>query len=423
MKMYQNKFYGEFDWETPTPATKLDYRTVFQRERDRIIHNSAFRKLQTKTQVFLSGEYDFYRTRLTHSIEVAQIGRSICNYLFQNSPYLNGEYYIDSDLVESICLAHDLGHPPFGHAGEKTLNKLMADFGGFEGNAQTLRLLTEIFYTNPENRQGLNPSRAMMDGVMKYKSLFGELVDPEKHFLYDDQEKYLEFVFDGREYQAQLAPGKVRNGFRSVECQIMDWADDTAYSLNDIVDGIHAGFINEGKLHQWAATQELSDFEQALFDELIGNIRARDFERTLGRKIGTFIRGVELMEQVTFMSGKTNRHRYKLQVDASVQKEAKFYKNISLQLVFLSPQLHQLEYKGDFILSRLFDAFVQNYHSSNKKPFKILADADHQNLRNKPAREKMRLICDQVAGMTDGFVTRTYKRLFDPSFGSIVDLI
>ncbi len=133
----KNTFYGEFD--TERLSGKLDkahpgeYRTPFQIDRDRIIHSSAFRRLQSKTQVFLSGEYDFYRTRLTHSIEVAQIGRSICGYLQATSGLLSDGFSIDENLVEAVCLAHDLGHPPFGHAGEKILHILMRDFGGFEG--------------------------------------------------------------------------------------------------------------------------------------------------------------------------------------------------------------------------------------------------------------------------------------------------
>ena len=116
-----NRFYNAFDSETQGAPRKADYRTSFQIDRDRIIHAHAFRKLQSKTQVFLSGEYDFYRTRLTHSMEVAQIGRSICQFLRTQKGVLQEDFYIDSDLVEGVCLAHDLGHPPFGHSGERTL--------------------------------------------------------------------------------------------------------------------------------------------------------------------------------------------------------------------------------------------------------------------------------------------------------------
>ena len=148
-----NRFYNEFDLACRDHREPDDYRTPFQTDRDRIIYSSAFRRLQAKTQVFLSGEFDFYRTRLTHSLEVAQIGRAICSYLQQTSPYLDDGFYIDSDLVEAVCLAHDLGHSPFGHAGERTLHQLMIPFGGFEGNAQSLRITTETIYPSPASRR------------------------------------------------------------------------------------------------------------------------------------------------------------------------------------------------------------------------------------------------------------------------------
>ena len=184
----KNSFYTDFDFERLRKSQREDYRTPFQIDRDRIIHSSEFRRLQGKTQVFLPGEYDFYRTRLTHSIEVSQIGRSICAYLFEsNKELFNKNFFIDPDLVESACLAHDLGHPPFGHAGERTLHNLMKPYGGFEGNAQTLRLITEIFYRTDEDRRGLNPTRAFIDSILKYKSLYSDLDNPENHFIYDYQ--------------------------------------------------------------------------------------------------------------------------------------------------------------------------------------------------------------------------------------------
>ena len=155
-----NRFYNQFDLETYAHSRKVDYRTPFQIDRDRIIHAQAFRKLQSKTQVFLSGEYDFYRTRLTHSMEVAQIGRSICQFLLFKGGPLSADFHIDSDLVEAICLAHDLGHPPFGHSGERTLQELMIPWGGFEGNAQTLHLLTATMFQNREGTRGMLPTRA-----------------------------------------------------------------------------------------------------------------------------------------------------------------------------------------------------------------------------------------------------------------------
>src|ERR1700730_16753537 len=168
----RNGFYNSFDLESLHPRDPDDFRSSFQIDRDRIIYSSAFRRLQSKTQVFVSGEFDFYRTRLTHSLEVAQIGRSICSFLNQTSPLLAADFWIDPELVEAICLAHDLGHSPFGHAGERALHHLMRSLGGFEGNAQSLRLISETIYSGTQGRRGMNPTRALIDGIQNYKSLF-----------------------------------------------------------------------------------------------------------------------------------------------------------------------------------------------------------------------------------------------------------
>ncbi len=150
-RLTENRFLQRpFDIECLDLREPDEYRTVFQTDSDRIIYSSAFRRLQAKTQVFLSGEFDFYRTRLTHSLEVAQIGRSISSFLKQTSPFLNESFFIDPDLVEGICLTHDLGHSPFGHAGERTLHQLMKQFGGFEGNAQSLRIIYRNDLSRPE---------------------------------------------------------------------------------------------------------------------------------------------------------------------------------------------------------------------------------------------------------------------------------
>lgn len=240
-------FYSAFDTERLNPSARstgsaeTDGRTAFQLDRDRVIFSYAFRRLQSKTQVFQSGEYDFYRTRLTHSLEVARIARSIGEHLNRTYP----EVCIDGDLLEAVGLAHDLGHPPFGHIGERKLNELMAPWGGFEGNAQTARILTETFWSRKAAPHGMSPSRAFLDGVLKYKALWSDAcerpapdappVPPENHFLYDPQARLRDFVAGGTWPACAVAP-KAANAAKSLECQIMDWADDTAYSLHDIVD-------------------------------------------------------------------------------------------------------------------------------------------------------------------------------------------
>jgi dGTPase len=423
----ENQFYTKFDCERVEgnlPGNSDDYRTPFQIDRDRIIHTSAFRRLQNKTQVFFSGEYDFYRTRLTHSIEVAQIGRSICNRLNRTSDLLGSDYFIDSDLVEAACLAHDIGHPPFGHAGERTLHRLMRPYGGFEGNAQTLRILTRILF-GPD--RGMNPTRALIDGVLKYKTLFGEVENQKNHFLYREQSDVLNFMTEGTAFPDELAPGKKRNAFRSIECRIMDWADDTAYSLNDIADGIEAGFITVDAVERWAESRDLDSDDAAVVEELLSAIRKGRVESTVGKKIGAFIAAADLVEHDSFLSDKTNRHRYRLQIDPAVEKECSVYKSLSLDLVFRTRQLQQLDRKSDFLLERLFDAFAEEYvveDRGEKASFILLPEDDEKLISTQSSEaDRARIICDVLARMTDGIATRTYKRLFDADFGSIVDLV
>ena len=419
-----NTFYNDFDREELDPRDE-DYRSAFQRGRDRLIHNAAFRRLQAKTQVFLSGEYDFYRTRLTHSIEVAQIAGSIARYLNSSSDQLGDDFKIDYALVESSALAHDIGHPPFGHAGETTLHRLMKPYGGFEGNAQTLRLITEIIFTSGGSRRGSNPPGPFIDGVLKYKTLFRQWDNPVKHFIFDDQQQFLDFVFGSTAIPADLTPGKKLNGFRSLECQIMDWADDTAYSLNDLVDSTNAGFVTMDRVSRWAADHDLDAADSATVEKLIATIAEGGLERSMNRKIGTFVEACSLVERENFMSGRTNRYRFGVAIDPVFVREQNLYARLAVDLVFQSPQVCQLEHKGGFMLERLFGALKENYLTDGG-PGQPLLSRDFEREMSAAGPDpavRARIICDYLAGMTDGFATRIYKRMFDPDFGSIVDLV
>lgn len=419
----KNTFYNSFDRERMVSEDVEDsYRSSFQVDRDRVLHTPTFRSLQSKTQVFWSGEYDFYRTRLTHSLEVAQIGRSICNFINSRSKLLNDNYYIDSDLVEAACLSHDLGHPPFGHAGERTLNRLMAESGGFEGNAQTLRLLTERIFS--ASKTGMNPTRAFMDSVLKYKTLWSELVHkqgkvPKNHFLYDRQAKYVDWVFGGRDFPAEYTPGKVRDSFSSIECQIMDWADDTAYSLNDLADSVRAGFLTIERVERWAEENGCGVEKGSPIGDLLRSIRGNRVELMVGNRIGKYIQSVSIEENVNFMSDVSNRYRYKLVVAEGVQSETREYKKLAYDLVFKSAALNQLEHKGDHLLSKLWEILGENKNDYFLLPEDVYADIKGEA---DPAM-KHRYLCDYLASLTDGSATRLYKRLMIPDFGSIGDLI
>lgn len=421
----KNKFYNDFDFERLKESSReSDYRSHFQIDRDRIIHSSEFRRLQGKTQVFLPGEYDFYRTRLTHSIEVAQIGRSICNFLLSKEKnLLNEEYFIDPDLVESICLAHDLGHPPFGHSGERTLNKLMKPYGGFEGNAQTLRLITEIFYRDEDRHRSMNPTRAFLDGVLKYKVHFSKFKNPENHFIYNEQKPFIDFVFGGKKFPKDLLHADNLNDFKSIECLIMDWADDTAYAINDLVDSISGGFINVVKLARWQKENELDEEQNKVIDEIITWIKNGKFKARFGAQIGMFVQACSLTETKNFMSTLSNRYKYSLTVNKNILKLAKLYKKIAVDLVFRSSQLHQIEFKGNYMIENMFKVLKENYVGKPQK-IKLLPDFNDKIVRNEKNKKlRARLICDYIAGMTDSYAMRTYRRLFDPEYSSISDLV
>jgi dGTPase len=419
-----NRFYNSFDSETYGGSRKVDYRTAFQIDRDRIIHAHAFRKLQSKTQVFLSGEYDFYRTRLTHSMEVAQVGRSICQYLLSRGAPLAPDFHIDGDLVEAVCLAHDMGHPPFGHSGERTLQELMRGWGGFEGNAQTLHLLTATMFQNLSGTRGMLPTRALLDGVLKYKKLFSEFPEPPRnHFLYDPQEQVREYVFGGAPIPEDLHDGEKLNGFKSVECQIMDWADDAAYSLNDIVDGVRAGFLTIERVEAWAASEGIDSERQTWLDQLFDAVRSDRLEIVFAQRIGYFITSCRLRERSNFMAERTNRYRFEMIVAPKAEREAAFYKKMANDIIFESPQLQQLEHKARKVLFELWNSCWSNYVETGPRSIRILPAHIGQLIDNEKASpEKARRICDWLAGLTDGMIVRTHRRLFDPEFGSLRDL-
>jgi dGTPase len=319
--------------------------------------------------------------------------------------------------VEGICLTHDLGHSPFGHAGERTLHQLMKPFGGFEGNAQSLQIIAETIYPGSDSRRGMNPSRAFMDGILKYKRLFREDPEAPNQFIYDEQEYLRAFVLGDADFSEISDP----NHFRSLECEIMDWADDTAYCLNDLVDSMNAGFLRFDRVKRWAEQQNLEGDLSRHAETILSVIRDGKAEARFGKKIGSFVRCCSLIERPTPVSTTTNRYRFSLFVDPAVRAEAEFYKRLSQELVFDHSQLHQLERKGRVILEGIFEAFSESYLNGNDS--RLMPESFDRIIRQKQDRRtRARVVCDYIAGMTDGFAIRTYKRLYDPDFGSLLDL-
>ncbi|MDD4961181.1 MAG: dNTP triphosphohydrolase [Candidatus Marinimicrobia bacterium] len=408
-----NGFYQEFDTETLGKRHSDPYRSVFQVDRNRVLYSAAFRRLQNKTQVFKSGAHDFYRTRLTHSLEVAQIGRSIVNYINKTQ---FGSAAVDSDLVEAICLAHDLGNPPYGHSGEALLNDVMKAAGGFEGNAQTLKIITEQLHEDIEGDSGMKPSRAFLDGILKYKILWSDSGKKGK-FLYDDQRKYLDFVNGGsRHFEG-----------RSLECQIMNWADDVAYSLHDLSDGYLAGFISRRDVENWAKDQTLTANEKVILEQVMEKLGHReDFDRFLAGRTGKFIEGLQIREREHPLASRSNRYRYGIAISEAVQDENTLYKRLAVDIIFRSPQLEQLEFKGRFILKRLFETYMQGGPGDFRLNRAILPTGLREKLKhtsNPDYAAAARLICDYFAEQTDISLPRIYKRLFDPDYGSFYDIV
>lgn len=207
-----------------------DERSPFERDRSRIIHSAAFRNLQGKTQIFEPHSADFMRTRLTHSIEVAQIGRGLAK-----------RFGVPGSLVETACLAHDLGHPPFGHTGEAVLNERMEKHGGFEGNAQTFRILTRL---EPKHKDydGLDLCRASILAVLKYPYERNERTKDHKFLYLDDTRGDVTgWLYEGTDQELIDTPNP--RPPRTLPCQLMDWADDIAYSVHDLEDGIASGLL------------------------------------------------------------------------------------------------------------------------------------------------------------------------------------
>ena len=423
----ENSFYSDFDTECLGHGQPRHDkgRTPFEQDRDRIIYSPAFRRLQSKTQVFLAGEFDFYRTRLTHSIEVAQIGRSIVNHLNRSSGELGDSFRVDQDLVESICLAHDIGHPSFGHAGEQVLNEVMLAHGGFEGNAQNLRILVDLFYRDGTRWSGMKPTRAFIDGLLKYKTLFGDSALKENHFIYDFQAELLDFVSPQVGFKEICSSEEALNAFRSLECRIMDWADDIAYSVHDVDDGIRAGFITVKKVRRWMEQPgvDRSTEDQQQLESLCQAIMDDSFGRFLARLIGRFIRATSLVHRDSPLSAQSNRYRFDIQIAPAERRLSTLLKRLAVELVFQTPQVQQLEYKGGEVLRRLFGVMEQQYVQRRTPSYQLLPSHYHLALGAAEDHEKPRRLCDYLSGMTDGFVVRTHKRLFDPDFGSIVDLI
>jgi dGTPase len=343
-----------------------DYRTAFQRDRDRIIHAEAFRKLEYKTQVFVNDAGDYYRTRLTHTLEVAQIGRTIARALGVNE-----------DLTETICLAHDLGHPPFGHAGEDVLNKLMADFGGFNHNHQSFRVVTEIERRYPQ-WSGLNLTYETLEGIAKHETEY-------------DVGSTTTFDPDTR---------------GSIEAQIADVSDELAYNAHDLDDGLKSGLIVTDQLKELEIWQilcdrlnwhghTLSEVERhQCIRELVG-IMVSDVLETTSKYITE--KAIQSVDDVT--------HQPENLVGYSPKQKVRnrALKTFLYQNMYYHYRIVRMKQRAEHYIARLFESYL---HEPRQLPTEFQTQIDKMGIH--------RVVADYIASMTDRSALLEYRQLFDP---------
>ncbi|MYX30900.1 deoxyguanosinetriphosphate triphosphohydrolase [Streptomyces sp. SID8381] len=399
-------------------------RTAFQRDRARVLHSAALRRLAGKTQVVTPGTRGLAwdaspRTRLTHSLECAQVGRE-----------LGAALGCDPDLVEAACLSHDLGHPPFGHNGEQALNEFAADCGGFEGNAQSLRLLTRIepkrFVPDPVSgvlaSVGLNLTRAALDAATKYPWPRGaHPTDPAspKFGVYEDDRP----VFD---WLRKDAPG-TRTCF---EAQVMDWADDVAYSVHDVEDGLHAGHIDPDCLHAEPERQAVfevavgryvpADTDPAELAEALDRLLAQEWwphgydgsaiaqarlKDATSQLIGRFCLAAEGATRQAFGGGRLTRYGAELVVPRSTRLECAVLKAVADRYVMQRAEQERLRADQRIVVAELAEALTARAPEALEPQFRALFTEAADD------RARKRVVVDQIASLTDASARSLHARL------------
>ncbi len=359
--------------------TPPQFRSEYQRDRDRIVHSSAFRRLEYKTQVFVNHEGDMFRTRLTHSIEVAQIGRSIARAL-----------HLNEDLTEAIALAHDLGHTPFGHAGQDVLNECMRDYGGFEHNLQSLRVVDELEEKYAQFR-GLNLTFETREGILKHCHL----------------EKAKQLAELGERFLKRTQPG--------LEAQLANLADEIAYNNHDVDDGLRAGLITVEQLCEIDLFRRQFDEVKQRYPGLGGRRRVHEIIRRM------------INEQVSDLINHTQQNLQRHQPQSSDEVRALAQAmvcfsdamgELNLQLKqFLRRQLYQhyrvrrMTSKAGRVIRNLFNAFMEETA--------MLPPEQARQCKQLEAEQgeqgRARAVADYIAGMTDRYAIIEHERIFDPS--------
>ncbi len=346
--------------------TEPDYRTAFQRDRDRILHTTAFRRLEYKTQVFINYEGDYFRTRLTHTLEVAQIGRTLARALGANE-----------DLVEAICLAHDLGHSPFGHSGEVALARIMKDFGGFDHNKQSLRIVTELEERYPEF-PGLNLTWEVREGMVKHES------------EYD--------ISDAREFSPDLRG--------NLETQICNVADELAYTTHDLDDGLRSGMITPHVLDSialWEILRQTFNWH----GPVLGDVeRHRMIRHLVGLMVTDMIEATDARLKESKVHTALDIQKLKHNVigySEDMQRRNRELKDLLYSKLYRHYRVARMQVKAERIISDLFTAY-------KSEPVTL---PDHVQ-RFIETRGLERTICDYIAGMTDRYAIEEHEKLFNP---------
>lgn len=346
-----------------------DDRPAFERDRDRIIHCAAFRRLEYKTQVFVNHEGDYYRTRLTHSLEVAQIAKGIARRLKLNE-----------ELTEALSLAHDLGHTPFGHTGEEVLNRLMAGQGGFEHNRQSLRVVDELEERYP-GFNGLNLSWEVREGIIKHSSPYDKPV----------------------ELMAEFLPGTVP----TMEAQLINYADEIAYNNHDIDDGLKSGYITLGQLDKIDLWREVYEGIGAKFP---GIEPERKKHQTISALIGLLIMDLTVTTLANIrahgigtMADLRRVNREVVGFSSEITEKNRRLKRFLYDNLYRHYKVERMRLKAEGCLRRLFETYEKNPTLLPRKYMKKMEEVGRE-----------RVVCDYIAGMTDRFALDEYKRLFEP---------
>ena len=350
------------------PEAESATRTAFTRDRDRIIHSTAFRRLMYKTQVFVFYEGDHYRTRLTHTLEVAQLGRSLARGLGGNE-----------DLGEAICRAHDLGHAPFGHAGEHSLNALMADYGGFNHNTQSYRIVTELERRYPDF-PGLNLTYETREGMLKHETDY----DVSEAAAYEPEKR------------------------ASLEAQIANLADEIAYDAHDLDDGLRAGLFTLEDLDELAIWRELCDSAGWQPGGSFSSLHRHEIVRELiGRSVTDVMNQTAATLEAAAIDSPEKLQRHPTNVVAyspAFGEKVRALKSFLFARMYRHYRLVRMQTKAERFIAELFAAYM-------KEPDMLPRETRLQLDEN---ASRARVIADYIAGMTDRYALDEWQKLFDP---------